>query len=123
MWKERRAVSRRRASAFVQYIVSHRTFIDRNGTSWEVWDVIPGWANRRARYDRRSASRESDRRGAEGRWLGVRPDLADGWLCFRAGGEKRRLAPIPDGWESLTDERLAELVTDATAAPTQSRRV
>jgi hypothetical protein len=102
--------------------VSHRTFSDAAGKSWEVWDVIPGWANRRDEYDRRSKSRDEDRRGADNRWIGVHAELAHGWLCFSAGGEKRRLAPIPDGWENFSDQRLGELVSDASAAG-QSRSV
>ena len=33
-------------------------------------------------------------------------DLADGWLCFDCGSEKRRLAPLPPQWQERADEEL-----------------
>ena len=31
----------------------------------------------------------------------------NGWLCFESeSGEKRRLVPVPDGWESASVEQL-----------------
>jgi hypothetical protein len=44
----------------------------------------------------------------------------EGWLVFESSREKRRLAPIPPNWESLSDEALAALCTRAvtqTARP------
>jgi hypothetical protein len=34
------------------------------------------------------------------------PGLEEGWLCFQGGEEKRRLTPVPSGWESFPDEKL-----------------
>jgi len=31
------------------------------------------------------------------------PALERGWLCFQAGEERRRFAPIPPGWDELPD--------------------
>jgi hypothetical protein len=42
------------------------------------------------------------------------PNLEAGWLSFESGTERRRLAPIPYGWETLTADKLAELCTRAT---------
>ena len=39
-----------------------------------------------------------------------------GWLVFLAAGEKRRIAPVPQGWETLAEERLLDLLADATPA-------
>ena len=39
----------------------------------------------------------------------VDPDFVDGWLCFDRGSERRRLAPIPDDWESLPDGELSQM--------------
>lgn len=36
----------------------------------------------------------------------VRPQYADGWLSFHRGVERRRLAPIPSGWETAGDDQL-----------------
>ena len=33
-------------------------------------------------------------------------DLADGWLCFDCGTEKRRLAPLPHNWQERSEEDL-----------------
>lgn len=43
----------------------------------------------------------------------------EGWLLFESPNEKRRLAPVPHDWESLTDEALAVLC--ASASPQSSR--
>lgn len=43
----------------------------------------------------------------------LRGELADGWLTCETVGEKRRIAPIPDDWESLPDEELARLCRSA----------
>jgi len=37
------------------------------------------------------------------------PELAGGWLSFEYGSERRRLAPIPHGWETIGVEELVEL--------------
>ena len=39
----------------------------------------------------------------------LNPDLARGWLSFESGNDRRRLAPIPSGWETVDDEELAAL--------------
>ena len=49
------------------------------------------------------------------------PELADGWLSFDCGLDRRRLAPIPSGWESLDDEELAELCRRAVSTPRAHR--
>jgi hypothetical protein len=105
--------------------VAHRTFTDRDGVQWEVWNVFPGWADRRRGDDRRDGARRAraERRVLLGQRIGVRAELADGWLCFRGGGEKRRVAPIPDGWEDFDDSKLSELVKSLPSTPDQSRRV
>lgn len=94
---------------------------------WEVWDVYPGWADRRQGVERREAARTvtggGDRRALLGKRIGVRAELASGWLCFRGGGEKRRLAPIPEGWELFDDARLSEIVHGLPSMPDQSRSV
>jgi hypothetical protein len=59
-----------------------REFTDSAGTTWRVWDTTP-WP--RAVYDER---------------------LKAGWLTFESGGVRKRLAPIPRGWEEATPERL-----------------
>ena len=104
--------------------MAHREFRDERGRLWEVWDVIPGWADRRSLPERRDGARgESVERRDLSRRIGVRPELASGWLCFRAGEVKRRLAPIPNGWDELTDMALSELARVAALSTSQSRSV
>lgn len=69
--------------------MAHRIFY-RQGQRWEVWEV-------RRRQEHRS----------------VDPELAEGWLTFESAAEKRRLAPIPEGWEELDDETLVRLCDSA----------
>lgn len=74
-----------------------RTFIAPDGTLWQAWDVIPehhaDWSARARRH--------------------LAGPLSGGWLCFEGGGEKRRLHPIPEGWETASDGHLCDLVHHA----------
>ena len=45
-------------------------------------------------------NRGGDRRAA------LSPQLRHGWLAFRHGDERRRLAPIPANWEDAADVQL-----------------
>jgi hypothetical protein len=80
-----------------------RSFIDRDGTRWQAWDVIPtqhsGWS--------RAAQRH------------LPPSMAEGWLCFESEGSKRRVHPIPNGWDAWSDEALSR--TCMEAEPVQPR--
>ena len=89
-----------------------RRFTDACGFDWDVWDVRPQDMLRRNTYDRRSADR-SDLPLSEPR---VAHDLADGWLCFQSGRERRRFAPIPPHWEELPDGLLRLMVEVADPA-------
>jgi hypothetical protein len=100
--------------------VSYRTFIDSGGKRWEVWLVTPAAAERR-KADRRAAGSGvddfpgySDRRRVRERRknpfkrnVEVASEYSGGWLCFEGDGEKRRLAPVPDGWYEAGPDRLA----------------
>lgn len=77
-----------------QVLVAHRVFY-RDGQRWEVWEV---------------------RLGDRGGRRSVNPELAEGWLTFESAVEKRRLAPIPEGWEEVDDESLVELCDRASFA-------
>jgi hypothetical protein len=62
-----------------------RSLIDSRGRGWRVWDVVP-------------------RNGLDDDTL--TPGLGGGWICFEHGEEKRRLSPIPEGWEEADAETL-----------------
>jgi len=62
--------------------MAYREFQDSGGLTWAVWETYPS-----------------------------RPDVVNadwraGWLTFRSGTQRRRLAPIPKGWEEATPNRL-----------------
>lgn len=100
--------------------MSYRTFVDPGGKRWEVWLVTPASAERR-KADRRAASKEavdipgfSDRRRTQERrknpfhrTVEVASEYSGGWLCFEGDGDKRRLAPVPEGWYEAGPDRLA----------------
>ena len=72
-----------------------------DGTQWSVWDVKPTLG------------------GMPGNLARVRSELSGGWLAFQTASERRRIAPVPEGWEQLPDSELialweiAERVSDA----------
>jgi hypothetical protein len=97
--------------------MAHREFTDSRRTSWQVWDVYPALGDRRGPLgDRRFFMRETvDRRtvhGAAG--LAVSPGYERGWLAFQSGLERRRLAPVPEGWAGLEGAELERLCQAAT---------
>lgn len=71
-----------------------RSFTDSQGQGWRVWNVVP-------QYD---TARDEDT---------LTPGLQGGWLCFEKHGEKRRLSPIPDDWETAGPEMLERYCQEA----------
>jgi hypothetical protein len=78
-----------------------REFTDSAGVAWRVWATRPPQAG-----------------------AGYHESFRSGWLTFEsATGSRRRLAPIPRGWEDAPRERLelmcraAEAVRRTGAAP------
>jgi hypothetical protein len=99
--------------------VTHRTFKDRHGKIWDVWQVHPSAAERRFTQRRTNSDVRSDeveRRTGLERRMGeikdsrapVAAEFAYGWLCFETVGEKRRLAPVPEGWDRADDETIEQ---------------
>ena len=86
-----------------------RGFKDPAGVEWRVWEVIPSKAG--VGTSPRTQSRTS---------LSSTP-YANGWLCFESGSEKRRLAPIPDGWENRSPAEIADLLQQATRVTSRAR--
>ena len=100
--------------------MSYRTFLDTTGRRWEVWLVTPAAAERR-KADRRAAAAGSeglaeaserrhtpDRRKVPfHRTVAVASEFSQGWLCFESEDEKRRLAPVPPGWQEAGPDRLS----------------
>ena len=101
--------------------MSYRTFLDARGKRWEVWLVTPAAAERR-KVDRRATpaggteaftggperrKTPERRRVPFHRSAAVSSEYSEGWLCFESEGEKRRLAPVPAGWDEAGPDRLS----------------
>lgn len=94
----------------------YKTFNAPDGTQWEVWQVLPTTTERRKSEGEGQASGRSglgttgiaDRRRSDtGPKSVVTAGFENGWLCFESRkGEKRRLAPVPDGWDNATADKL-----------------
>lgn len=91
--------------------MAHRQFKDAHGRTWDAWSVIPERAERRSANSEPDFDIEEERRSREDPEfrvpLGER--WTRGWIAFETKGEKRRLAPIPEAWDTLADGELAEL--------------
>ena len=70
------------------------------GVAWTIWDVRPTSVARL-------------------RLTGATEVLEAGWLCFESAGEKRRVVPIPEGWDSWPE---AKLVVCLEGAEVHARR-
>jgi hypothetical protein len=104
--------------------MSYRTFLDSQGRRWEVWLVTPAAAERR-RVDRRASAKAGfegtserrltpdRRRSPFRRSVTVATEYNNGWLCFESEGEKRRLVPVPEGWDEMGPDRLSSLLQAA----------
>lgn len=71
-----------------------RLFRDAKGNTWRVWRVESPTASAHL----------------------IDATFRDGWLAFERqdNAERRRLAQVPDDWESLTPDRLSSLLESAT---------
>jgi len=75
---------------------AHRSIRDAAGVTWDVFAVYP-----EARLSPHSQ---------------LKGTFAQGWLCYDSGTEKRRLSPIPESWQTLSEEALARLAQQAEVA-------
>ena len=98
--------------------MSYREFRDPSGVRWEVWEVQPALLERRLRADGTPA--DLDRRTTARKRAPVAHELRFGWLVFEAEGAegseaaKRRLAPVPSGWEKLAADGISGRLAIAT---------
>ena len=63
-----------------------RSCTDRTGARWEIFEVHPG-----------PGSRSIER---------MPEAFRAGWLCFQSATERRRLTPIPNGWQEWDERTL-----------------
>ena len=85
--------------------MAFRTFRDPEGREWQVWDVVP--------------NREGD--GGTRRHHYLPPEMAQGWLCFEAADQKRRLTPFPNDWEQRDDDAIHALCLAAQPVAQRKR--
>ncbi len=91
--------------------MSNRTFADVSGLVWEVWEVYPRLVERRLLRERRTLRRDSEERRQEPVGRKTQPlQIKGGWLAFQSVHERRRLLPVPENWEELTDRELRALL-------------
>jgi hypothetical protein len=105
--------------------MSYRTFVDKDGSYWQVWDSQPTKVERRvSTQDRRrprflpwnGVERRAggpDRRTMTQRRITLSEGYGAGWLTFESLSEKRRLIPIPPHWEDLSQAELRSLCEKA----------
>jgi hypothetical protein len=104
--------------------MSYRTFVDRDGAYWQVWDSQPSKTERRVsaedrrhvmRFPWRGAERRSgsDRRTTSQRRITLSEGYGRGWLTFESLAEKRRLVPIPGGWDQASNTALRTMCEQA----------
>jgi hypothetical protein len=90
------------AEAAASAAATHREFTDVRGVTWDVFAVYP-----EARLSPHSQ---------------LKGTFPQGWLCYDSGTEKRRLSPIPENWQTLSDDELAKLAERAEVAPRRRGR-
>jgi hypothetical protein len=96
-----------------------RSFNDRSGIQWEVWEAHAALEERRREIDRRAVPRLlPDRRGSS---QAGPPQRSDGWLVFRSDTARRRHIPIPPAWDKLRDEELEALMGNSRPSGPRSR--
>ena len=82
----------------------HRIITDPDGQEWQVWETRPGPRSK------------------------VTPGHESGWITFELAGPraqetKRRLAPIPDGWQTMREDILAGMIERARPVSTRRRSI
>ena len=93
-----RAASIGDVEAAARPVARHRVVVDARGVQWDVFAVHP----------EPSFAVQSKLKGP----------YSEGWLCFDAGAEKRRLSPIPADWQTMAERQLATSRTGPRPRPT-----
>jgi hypothetical protein len=78
--------------------MAYREFIDNDEIHWRVWATLP----------------------TVGKVLSQ--GFEKGWLTFESSAARKRLAPIPDGWEEFTDAKLRAILRLAAPTPEKKTR-
>jgi hypothetical protein len=95
--------------------MAHREFTDTRGVRWQVWDVIPQTVERRVRIASETPWPGLERRVREEPRAMLAKGHEGGWLAFECAAERRRLRPIPRGWDTVSDAELERLCGEAAS--------
>jgi len=76
-----------------------RDFVDQDGVEWRVWSVA------------------IDKIYSDAARAGFLGTLQDGWLCFEAPSERRRLTNYPTNWFEMSNDELIKLLSRSTPVP------
>lgn len=101
--------------------MAHRDFTDSIGRHWDVWTVVPAFAERRRVAPAKPPAPDRRRRDASRVPLGSQ--WANGWLAFSTVGESRRLALYPATWPEMSPEELEALCGRAVPSPRRRRLI
>ena len=94
--------------------MTHRKIKDGSGRLWDVWEVYPSAVEQRMSGEYPAILNDDGSPGEKREFrIRVPSALQNGWLAFQAGSDRRRLAPIPTNWISVTDDELARLLDRA----------
>jgi hypothetical protein len=99
-----------------------RDFRDASGRTWWAWDTYPALAERRKKDEPRPPGAPERRRVSSPRVV-LPGDLVNGWLTFESGPDRKRLVPVPDGWEQASEEQLRRWMDEATPLPPARRLI
>jgi hypothetical protein len=105
--------------------MAHRVYTDSHGRRWDVWSVLPEYAERRRGTPAAGTPipPEAERRVQKTFRVPLGRMWAGGWLVFETKGEKRRLAPYPADWTQLSDAELDRLRLEAVVTTRPTRRL
>jgi hypothetical protein len=77
---------------------------DDDGVEWQVYEVVLPEALRSAERPRHPLN------------------LPASWLCFESGTQRRRLSPVPEGWQEAKPAELRRLFDLATRSGERGRQ-
>ena len=87
-----------------------RGFVGDDGQDWQVWDTRPTIPSPNvAASDANPPASSADTAD----FALISKKREGGWLTFTTAHQRRRLSPIPDGWESADEATLRALLAVA----------
>jgi hypothetical protein len=101
--------------------MAYRELTARDGVVWKLWEVHPTIMDRRVAKETVPSISTAERRKIATLRYRLPGPMSAGWLAMLGGTERRRIAPIPEGWERMTDEELLELMSRASVTAPMRR--